>query len=59
MELSKVKLKANLQNLAGDVMKLQFNANLEYQAQAVASVFDLFRGQTPMQSNFTVTDYAK
>jgi hypothetical protein len=39
-------------------MKLQFNANLEYQAQAVASVVDLFRGQTPMQSNFTVTDYA-
>jgi type III restriction enzyme len=38
-------------------MKLQFNANLEYQAQAVASVVDLFSVQTPMQSDFTVTDF--
>lgn len=36
-------------------MKLQFDANLPYQAQAVSSVVDLFRGQTPKQSNFTVS----
>lgn len=38
-------------------MKLQFNANLDYQEQAVSSVVDLFRGQTPKQSNFTVSLY--
>ncbi len=38
-------------------MKLQFDANLEYQEQAVSSVVDLFRGQTPKQSNFTVSLY--
>src|SRR5690606_25688930 len=38
-------------------MKLQFDKNLEYQQQAVASVVDLFRGQTPMQTNFTVSAY--
>ena len=37
-------------------MKLQFDANLQYQAQAVAAVVDLFRGQMPKQSNFTVTN---
>ena len=36
-------------------MKLQFDANLGYQEQAVFSVVDLFKGQTPMQSNFTVS----
>lgn len=36
-------------------MKLQFDADLTYQAQAVSSVVDLFRGQTPKQSNFTVS----
>lgn len=36
-------------------MKLQFDANLEYQEQAVSSIVDIFRGQTPMQSNFTVS----
>lgn len=40
-------------------MKLKFDANLEYQEQAVSSVVDLFRGQSPMQSNFTVSAYAK
>jgi type III restriction enzyme len=35
-------------------MKLQFNKDLEYQHQAIASVVDLFRGQMPKQSNFTV-----
>ncbi len=38
-------------------MKLQFNKNLEYQHQAIASIVDLFRGQTPMQANFTVSAY--
>lgn len=36
-------------------MKLKFDANLEYQEQAVSSIIDLFKGQTPMQSNFTVS----
>ncbi|MEG0396811.1 MAG: DEAD/DEAH box helicase family protein, partial [Oscillospiraceae bacterium] len=39
-------------------MKLQFDANLHYQEQAVSAVVDLFRGQTPKQSNFTVSAYA-
>lgn len=39
-------------------MKLQFDKNLEYQQQAIASVVDLFRGQTPMQTNFTVSAYS-
>ena len=38
-------------------MKLQFDKNLEYQNQAIASIVDLFRGQTPMQTNFTVAPY--
>ena len=37
-------------------MKLQFDANLHYQEQAVSAVVDLFRGQMPKQSNFTVTN---
>ena len=39
-------------------MKLHFDGDLEYQKQAVASVVDIFRGQTPLQSNFTVSAYA-
>ena len=39
-------------------MKLQFDKNLEYQHQAIASVVDLFRGQTPMRTNFTVSAYS-
>ena len=39
-------------------MKLQFDKNLEYQHQAIASIVDLFRGQTPMQTNFTVAPYS-
>lgn len=39
-------------------MKLKFDANLPYQEQAVSSIVDLFRGQTPMQANFTVSAYA-
>jgi type III restriction enzyme len=38
------------------MMKLQFNPDLVYQHQAVAAVTDLFLGQTPCQSNFTVSD---
>ena len=38
-------------------MKLQFDSELLYQKQAIASVVDLFRGQTPKQSNFTVAAY--
>ena len=38
-------------------MKLQFDKNLEYQQQAIASVVDLFNSQTPMQTNFTVSAY--
>ena len=37
------------------MMKLQFNPDLLYQRQAVAAVTDLFLGQTPRQSNFTVS----
>ncbi|KXL53692.1 type III restriction enzyme, res subunit [Anaerotignum neopropionicum] len=39
-------------------MKLQFDAKLPHQKQAVSAVVDLFRGQTPKQSNFTVSAYA-
>ncbi len=39
-------------------MKLQFDANLNYQEKAVSSVVDLFKGQAPMQSNFTVSAYS-
>lgn len=38
-------------------MKLKFDANLKYQEDAVSSIVDIFRGQTPMQSNFTVSTY--
>ncbi len=36
-------------------MKLRFDPELLHQKQAVASVVDLFRGQTPKQSSFTVS----
>lgn len=39
-------------------MKLQFDKDLEYQKQAISSIVDIFRGQTPMQSNFTVSPYS-
>lgn len=39
-------------------MKLKFDASLPYQQEAVASIVELFRGQTPMQTNFTVSAYA-
>lgn len=40
-------------------MKLKFDASLPYQQEAIASIVELFRGQTPMQTNFTVSSYAK
>lgn len=38
-------------------MKLKFDPNLEYQDFAISSALDLFKGQTPAQSNFTVLSY--
>lgn len=38
-------------------MKLQFNKDLDYQKHAILSIVDIFRGQTPTQSNFTVSPY--
>ena len=35
-------------------MKLQFNPDLTYQTQAISAVVNLFSGQLPKQSNFTV-----
>lgn len=35
-------------------MKLQFNPDLLYQKQAIEAIVDLFSGQLPKQSNFTV-----
>ena len=40
-------------------MKLKFDASLPYQQEAIASIVELFRGQTPMQTNFTVASYGK
>ena len=38
-------------------MKLKFDKDLKYQNDAIASVVNLFQGQTPMQTNFTVSAY--
>ena len=38
-------------------MKLKFDSELDYQKDAVFSVVDLFKGQTPKWSNFTVSLY--
>ena len=35
-------------------MKLKFDADLDYQQEAIAAVRDVFQGQTPKQSLFTV-----
>jgi type III restriction enzyme len=35
-------------------MKIQFNPDLDFQADAVASIVDLFEGQETCQTNFTV-----
>ena len=39
-------------------MKLQFDSTLAYQKDAVEAVTGLFIGQTPMNSNFTVTTWS-
>ncbi len=36
-------------------MKLQFNANLDYQWDAINAVVNIFKGQDTLQTNFTVT----
>ena len=35
-------------------MKIQFNPDLDFQAEAVSSVVDLFEEQETCQTNFTV-----
>lgn len=35
-------------------MKLKFKSDLKYQNEAIKSVVDIFKGQTPIESNFTV-----
>jgi type III restriction enzyme len=35
-------------------MKIKFNPDLDFQADAVASIVDLFEGQETCQTNFTV-----
>lgn len=37
-------------------MKIQFEANLDYQQQAISSVVDLFKGQEQKQSLFSIVD---
>jgi len=36
-------------------MKLQFNANLQYQIDAINSVVDIFKGQRHTETNFSIT----
>ncbi len=40
-------------------MKLQFNPNLDFQAEAVASIAGIFKGQETCQTNFTVSSLHK
>ena len=35
-------------------MKIQFNPDLDFQADALSSLVDLFEGQETCQTNFTV-----
>lgn len=39
-------------------MKLKFDSTLDYQQEAIAAVHDVFQGQTPKQSLFTVAAIA-
>lgn len=39
-------------------MKLQFDAKLPFQQEAIESAVNLFAGQTPNQANFTVCSYS-
>lgn len=36
-------------------MKLKFNSDLDYQKESISSIANIFKGQTPAQSNFTVS----
>lgn len=36
-------------------MKLKFNSDLDYQKESISSIVNIFKGQTPAQSNFTVS----
>ncbi len=40
-------------------MKIQFNPNLDYQAEAITSIVDIFEGQEICQTNFTVAPLRK
>ena len=35
-------------------MRIQFDPNLDYQAEAITSIVDIFEGQQICQTNFTV-----
>ena len=36
-------------------MKLQFDSDLDYQAEAISSIVDIFKGQSVARSEFTVS----
>ncbi|WP_129597599.1 type III restriction-modification system endonuclease [Anaerophilus nitritogenes] len=36
-------------------MKLKFNPDLDYQKESISSIVNIFKGQTPAQTNFTVS----
>ena len=40
-------------------MKLQFNAELDYQADAINAIADIFKGQDSLQTNFSVSKAVK
>lgn len=40
-------------------MKLQFNADLDFQRDAINAVADIFEGQDTLQTNFTLTTVRK
>ncbi|NOH14792.1 hypothetical protein [Clostridium cochlearium] len=36
-------------------MKLKFNPDLDYQKESISSIVNIFKGQTLVQANFTVS----
>ncbi|MFI3198051.1 MAG: hypothetical protein QX196_07000 [Methylococcaceae bacterium] len=40
-------------------MKLQFNAELDYQWDAISAIADIFKGQDSLQTNFSVSKTVK
>lgn len=40
-------------------MKLQFNADLDYQWDAISAITDIFKGQDTLKTNFSVTQAVK